>query len=136
MYLIDTSIWVAYLRQEESVGVSYLKNILEKRRLFGISSSIYQEILQGASSAKDLLRLTEYFSTQHFYHPLDSIKSYEGAAQLYFACRKQGITIRSTIDCLIAQIAIEHDLLLLHNDKDFEGIAKVVPRLNLVSLVG
>lgn len=42
-------------------------------------------------------------------------------------CRKQGITIRSTIDCLIAQTAIEHDLLLLHRDNDFSAMSKIVP---------
>ena len=42
------------------------------------------------------------------------------------SCRKKGLTIRSTIDCLIAQIAIEHDLLLLQNDKDFVHMASIV----------
>ena len=39
----------------------------------------------------------------------------------------KGITVRSTVDCLIAQIAIENELLLLHNDRDFEAMAAVVP---------
>ena len=136
MYLIDTSIWISYLRQEQNAGVIYLQNILKKQHPFGITSVIYQEVLQGASLAKDFTRLTDYFSTQHFYQPLNLVTSYEAAAQLYFTCRKQGITIRSTIDCLIAQIAIEHDLALLHNDKDFVELAKVAPGLNLVPLSG
>jgi predicted nucleic acid-binding protein len=134
MYLIDTSVWIAYLRQEQNASVSYLQDILKKRHPFGITSVIYQEILQGASLAKDFARLKYYFSTQRFYHPQDPVVSYENAAQLYFTCRKQGITIRSTIDCLIAQIAIEHDLLLLHNDKDFVELSKVASGLKLVEL--
>lgn len=51
------------------------------------------------------------------------------AAKLYFKCRKKGITIRSTIDLLIAQTAIENDLYLLHDDNDFTLIAKVDQRL-------
>ncbi|MSP52883.1 MAG: PIN domain nuclease [Gammaproteobacteria bacterium] len=134
MYLIDTSVWIAYLRQEQNAAVAYLQNILKKQHSFGITSAIYQEILQGASSVKDFARLTDYFSTQHFYHPLEPVTSYENAAQLYFTCRKQGVTIRSTIDCLIAQIAIEHNLVLLHNDKDFEDLSKIAAKLNLVKL--
>ncbi len=44
----------------------------------------------------------------------------------YFSCRKKGITVRSTIHCLIAQIVLEHDLFLLHNDMDFEYMAPVI----------
>ena len=106
MYLIDTSIWVAYLRQEKNAGVTYLQTILKKQQPFGITSVIYQEILQGAAVEKDFSRLVNYFGTQRFYHPLHSVTSYENAAKLYFLSRKKGITIRSTIDCLIAQIAI------------------------------
>lgn len=59
------------------------------------------------------------------------VDSYSQAANIYFTCRRKGITVRSTVDCVIAQIAIEHELILLHNDKDFENIAKVFPDLNL-----
>ena len=41
--------------------------------------------------------------------------------------RKKGLTVRSTVDCMIAQIAIENELLLLHNDRDFEAMAAVAP---------
>ena len=57
--------------------------------------------------------------------------SHREAAHIYFSCRRKGITIRSTIDCLIAQISIEHDLILLHNDKDFTHMAAVIPQLKL-----
>ncbi len=58
-------------------------------------------------------------------------------ASLYARCRRAGVTPRSTIDCLLAQIAIEHNLLLLHSDRDFPRIAAVVPELKLYeSLVG
>jgi len=45
---------------------------------------------------------------------------------IYFLCRKKGVTVRSTIDCLIAQIAIEQDLLLLQNDKDFVNMSPII----------
>ncbi len=49
------------------------------------------------------------------------------SARLYMDCRKKGITIRSTIDCLIAETALENNLLLLHSDNDFNTMAKVIP---------
>jgi predicted nucleic acid-binding protein len=55
------------------------------------------------------------------------------AARLYQACPAAGVTIRSTIDCFIAQLAIEHDLVLLHGDRDFERMAEVAPNLRLRS---
>ena len=58
-------------------------------------------------------------------------KSYENAAYLYFKCRKAGITPRSSIDLIIAQTAIDNNLLLFHNDKDFVQISKVIPKLKL-----
>ena len=62
---------------------------------------------------------------QRFFNPKDEVASYEQAANIYFLCRKKGVPIRSTIDCLIAQTAIERDLYLLHNDKDFDRISSV-----------
>lgn len=131
MYLIDTSVWISYLREQNNSAVKNLISLLDDGVSFGITSVIYQEILQGAFSQKDLERLIEYFSTQRFFHPKDSILSYQAAAKLYFTCRRKGITLRSTIDCLIAQVAIENNLLLLHNDKDFENISLVTPELRL-----
>ncbi len=140
MFLVDTSVWIGYLRpekraaQEPSVDpVGWFEDILEHRYPYGITSVIYQEILQGAASEEDFTQLLEYLSTLDFFDPLDPLESYEAAARLYYRCRRAGITIRSTIDCLIAQVAIEHDLLLLHNDRDFDFIASVVPELRLYS---
>ena len=49
------------------------------------------------------------------------------AAKLYRQCRAKGITVRSTIDCLIAQLCIRENLPLLAKDRDFAQMAKVVP---------
>jgi len=92
---------------------------------------IYQELLQGARDEKDFSLLRDYFAELAFRHPQDEKASYAAAASIYYDCRRKGITIRSTVDCLIAQIAIDYDLILLHNDRDFERIAAVVPKLKL-----
>jgi predicted nucleic acid-binding protein len=68
----------------------------------------------------------------------ETIETYEKAAHLYFDLRRKGVTPRSTIDILITLTAIEHNLLLLHNDKDFDIISEKLTDLkicrNLLSL--
>jgi predicted nucleic acid-binding protein len=129
MFLVDTSVWIDYLREKDNSVTQYFALLLDQGTPFGITGVIYQEILQGASSKSDLDFLTKYLSTQRFYHIKDNINSYQSAAEIYFSCRRKGITIRSTMDCLIAQIAIENDLILLHNDEDYYRIATVIPVL-------
>jgi predicted nucleic acid-binding protein len=52
------------------------------------------------------------------------VETYLNAARIYRDCRKRGITIRKTVDCIIASICIENDIALLHKDSDYDLIAK------------
>lgn len=131
MYLIDTSVWIDFLRSTNTLAVRRLFRMIEEQIPFGITGVIYQELLQGAASKSQFEQLQAYFSTQRFYHPISPIESYAKAAEMYFACRQAGVTVRSTLDCLIAQISIENQLILLHSDKDFDRIQKTVPALQL-----
>ncbi len=115
---------------EDDVTLRFAE-ISERGYPFGITSLIYQEVLQGAASETKLDYLAEYMGSQTFYHPRDSVGSYLEAARMYFDCRRAGITIRSSTDCLVARIAIEHGLMLLHDDRDFEKMAGVAPELEL-----
>ena len=130
-YLVDTSVWIDFFRQRKTPAVEKLYQLLANPDHYGITECIYQEILQGALHEQDFQSLADYLSSQTFFYPKYAAESYRQAAYLYFSCRRKGITIRSTIDCLIAQTAIDNDLILLHSDKDFERIAAVVPNLKL-----
>ena len=131
MYLIDTSVWIDFIRGKTSLAVEQLRAILTTEQTAGISPVIYQEILQGALHEQDFQSLADYLISQTFFYPKHAAETYRHAAYLYFSCRRKGITIRSTIDCLIAQTAIERNLILLHSDKDFLRIAEVTPQLQL-----
>ena len=126
MILVDSSVLIDFLKGRKSISTKKLEEIIERNIPFGITSFIYQEILQGAKTLSEFNLLQEYLSTQLFYHPIDKTKSYEKSAKIFFNLRRKGITIRSTIDCLIAQIAKENNLFLLHNDKDFKPICELV----------
>jgi predicted nucleic acid-binding protein len=127
MILVDTSVLIDFLKGFQTEGRDKFEVVLHRKIPFGITSFILQEVLQGAASEKEFLLLKKYLLSQKFYHPKDPVDSFARAARIYMDCRKQGITIRSTIDCIIIQTALEHDLFLLHNDNDFNAMAKVVP---------
>jgi len=133
LILVDTSVLIDYLTGKENDAVHKLQFILDNSIPFGISSLIYQEILQGVRTEKDFNEVKKYLDTQRFYSLKEEKESYASAARIYFKCRKKGITINNTIDCLIAQTAIENNLYLLHNDSDFDNISKVV-NLKMFSL--
>lgn len=127
MILVDTSVLIHFLKGVDSEGSRKFRMVLQRGIPFGINSLIFQEVLQGAGSEKEYLTLKKYLETQRFYHLRDPIDSFAKAAKIYLDCRKKGITIRSSIDCLIAQTVLENDLFLLHEDSDFHLMAKAVP---------
>jgi predicted nucleic acid-binding protein len=127
MILVDTSVLIDFFKGFKTEGSQKFETVLQRGIPFGINSFILQEVLQGAASEKEFSRLRKYLSTQRFYHLKDPVDSFVNAARLYMECRKKGITLRSTIDCLIAETVLEHDLILLHHDNDFVAMAKVVP---------
>lgn len=128
MYLVDTSVWIDYIKGSAGGHVEFLDGVLQNPLAVGITEVIYMEILQGAKNLKEFERFQRYFSSRRFY-ALNDKDSYEQSASLYLRCRQKGITIRSSIDCVIAQCAIEHQLTLLHHDRDFRHMETVVPHL-------
>ena len=126
MILVDTSVLIDLFKGASNGPANRMREVLGHQIPFGITSVIYQEVLQGAKSDKEYNLLRDYLSSQRFFHPQDAVKTYEDAARIYFSCRKKGVTIRNTIDCLIAQIALEQDLALLHNDRDFDAMAPII----------
>ena len=131
MILVDTSVLISYFKGIENEATQKFEKIMLNNIPFGINKYIYQELLQGVSTEKDFEKLKEYLETQKFYDVRSGIKSFEESAKIYYKCRKAGITIRSTIDLIIAQTAIENELLLLHDDNDFKNMKKVIPELKI-----
>jgi predicted nucleic acid-binding protein len=129
VYLVDTSVWIDSLRQVDNAPARYFRSLIADRAPYGITGVIYQEVLQGARGEQDFEQLRSHLGSLTFWHPLDPVETYAEAADLYRRCRVRGVTVRSTLDCLIARLAIEHGLLLVHNDRDFDHISSVEPGL-------
>lgn len=130
MILVDTSVWIDFVRGRETDAVARLRVALDRGVVAALTPFIYQEILQGADSERSFRQLREFFGSQTFLHPRDPVDSHAEAARLYIECRRKGVTVRSAVDCLVAQTAIEHGVALLHDDRDFDGLARVATKLN------
>lgn len=125
MILVDTSVWIDYFNGVENRQTEILDRILSEQSVL-IGDIILTEILQGFDSDKD------YRLAKQALDPLDCVhlggKSLAiEAASNFRHLRSKGITIRKTVDMLIASWCIEHDVELLHNDKDFDRIARELP---------
>lgn len=132
MVLIDTSVLIPFFRGIENESVKKMESLIKNQIPFGINKYIYLEILQGVSNINSFNQLKTYLFDLEFYDIMNGIHSIEEAALKYYNCRREGITIRSTIDMIIAQTAIENNLMLLHDDKDFFQISKVYPELMFI----
>jgi len=127
MIVVDTSVLVDFFRGADTSAARALDRIERDDVPFGIPVICCQELLQGARDEPEWRLLVRYLGTQQLVVPQDGWSTHEAAAQIYFDCRRSGITIRSTVDCLIAQLVLENDGVLLHDDGDFERITEVRP---------
>lgn len=123
MILVDTSVWIDFLNGANSMERHVLHALIEEEWDISITEIILTEILQGIKKDRDFAAVRDYLREFPIYRP-NGIETYLKAAGIYRDCRKQGRTIRTTVDCLIAAICIEHDLLLFHKDNDFDLITE------------
>lgn len=126
MILVDTSVWIEFFNGIDSAAVHLLEDLLEAEEEVCISEYILTEVLQGFKNDRDF-ELARRDLLQFPIYSLKGLHSHILAAQIYRKCRKRGVTIRKTADCIIAQTAIENKLILLHDDADFDRIASVCP---------
>ena len=124
MILIDTSVWVEVLRDKTGRIVKVFRERIGDE-VIAFSRFTQLELLQGAKNEQEWQQLDTYLTTQHYLETTED--TWRDAARIYFECRKNGITVNSPIDCCIAQLAIETQVLLLHRDKDFKRIARIRP---------
>jgi predicted nucleic acid-binding protein len=131
MILVDTSVLIGYFKGSNASIYERMSYIADNEIPYGICHYVYQELLQGAANNREYELLKEYLNTLPFYSLRFEKESFENAALMYINCRKKGITVRSTIDLLIAEIAIENNLYLFHNDNDYTNIAKICKNLKI-----
>ncbi len=118
MILVDSSVWIDYLNARETYRTKRLDELLGSESL-AIGDLILTEVLQGISDDREF-ELTRKSLTELPVITLGGDDVAVKAALYYRRLRKLGITVRKTIDVIIAARCIENDLTLLHDDRDFE----------------
>ena len=122
--LVDTSVWSLAFRRDATQGepeVSVLRQALERGDAIISTGLILQELLQGFSGPKARASLIERFAALPLLSP--DRQDHIDAAALRNLCRRKGVQL-GTIDALLAQLCIRHDLLLLTTDLDFSHAAR------------
>lgn len=123
MILVDISVWIDYFNNNNNEKVQMLEDFFRQGKDIYITDIILTEILQGIKDDAKYLIVKNSILSLKFAHAKD-YETFIHASDIYRKCRKNGYTIRKSIDCLIAAISIENNLLLLNNDKDFISIKK------------
>lgn len=129
--LVDTSVWVDFVRGRRLAHVATLAALLESEAVVCMTPVVLQEVLQGALTRAYQAALERRFHLTPQLAFADPVAGAVAAARLYLTCRLAGVTPRAANDCLIACVAMEHAVWLLHNDRDFAAIASVEPRLRV-----
>ncbi len=124
MIVVDTSVWIDVLRDRSGRVVDSFHEAIGDD-LYVLTRFSQLELLQGARDEYEWKKLKEYLVTQLYLEATE--KTWVDAARIYYDLRRKGITVNSPIDCCIAQVAIENNAKLLHNDQDFEKIQQVRP---------
>jgi hypothetical protein len=127
MILVDTSALLPYLKGKETAASVFLQRTLDEDVEIALTPWIAQEVIQGARDETEWRTLRRYLSSQRMIHLADQLRSHLEAARIYYECRRRGLTVRSSVDCIVAQTALEHRVPLLHGDRDYEAIRQVRP---------
>jgi predicted nucleic acid-binding protein len=124
MVIIDTTVWIDYLRGTDNPEVRWLDSELQRQRL-GLTDLILCEVLQGVRDKGSFDRVCEDLLKFQVFET-GSIGLAIAAAQNYRQLRRRGHTIRRTIGCLIATFCLSNGHALLHRDRDFDVFEKAL----------
>lgn len=122
MTLVDTTVWIDFFAGRNKPHTAALQHLIENEEDLCLCGVVLTETLQGIRSDADYSRTKDYFSSLIYLQMKES--TFVQAADIYRALRKRGITVRKPVDCMIASVAIEYGIPLLHNDRDFVLIAR------------
>jgi hypothetical protein len=117
--IVDTTVWIDYFAERDTAQTAWLDGHLESDEM-GYTSLILCELLQGIRD-EFLFKKTEHILMSEFaFYDGMSRAIAISSARNFKTLRSRGVTIRKTVDCLIASFCIERGFRLLHNDRDFD----------------
>lgn len=126
MILADTSAWIEYDRATNSEVDRRLTELIAGAGDLAVTEPVVAEVTMGARTDERETALRRLMD-RHELLPFDSVVDFDGAVTIYRRCRQKGITPRGLLDCMIASVALRHDVPVLAHDADIARIAAVVP---------
>jgi predicted nucleic acid-binding protein len=117
MVLVDTSVWIDFFSARPEPHVNTFETLIADKEDICICGIILTEILQGIRNDTEFNKTRKLLGNL-IYLPM-AYDDYVRSAQIYRHLRQKGITIRKSVDCMIAAVALAHNVFLLHNDRDF-----------------
>lgn len=120
MILVDTSAWIEFLRGTGSPVCERVDALLAVE--IAVCEPVRMEVLAGARDEQHLRSLERLLARAVALHTTPA--DYDDAAALFRLCWRRGETVRKLVDCLIASVAMRGGVAVLHNDRDFDTIAR------------
>lgn len=123
MILVDSSVWIDFFSRSPGYAGKELRRFIADGENFALTGLILSEVLQGLTHS--VREVEEYLLRWDFLEPSGMI-TYREAAAIFRSARAKGVTL-TTIDTIIAAIALEHGATLFTIDKDFARITRITP---------
>ncbi len=123
--LVDSTVWIDFFGGRKTAQTDKLKAAVAARHDLCVCGCVWLEVLQGIREEKQYLAVKRHFENL-IYLP-DDRSTFELGATIYRELRREGLTIRNSIDCLIAATVIQHGVRLLENDRDYQFIDRHFP---------
>ena len=123
MLVVDSSVWIDFFRDAPAPAVDELARCMEKSDTeIIVPDLVLYEVLRGFREERALRQARLLLQTLHI-EPCGGEDLALAAAEHYRQLRARGITVRSSVDVLVAAFCIDNDYLLLHSDRDYDAIA-------------
>ena len=135
MILVDTSVWIDYFNDYGSIEADFLTICIAEARPIILPGLVLTETLLGVRDAAQADRVISMLQAFELAPELTR-SDYQDAVAIYRACRARGTTLRSTVDCLIAQLCLRYEYELMSRDRDFEAIARFFPLRRIMPAPG
>jgi hypothetical protein len=123
--LVDSTVWIDFLNARQTEQTQKFKQCIRNCDAICLCGFVLMEVLQGVRDSREL-----YFAKQQFENLtyLESDRStFELGAAIYRELRRQGVTIRNAMDCLISAVVLQHGVNFLENDRDYKFIDRHYP---------
>ena len=126
MIVVDTSVWIDVLNGEDSPAAATCVGLIERGEPVALTDVVFAEILEGLRDNDEAAEVEAHLRAFPILR-LQALEDFSLAAELYRTARRHGVTIRKTLDCLIAAPCVRAAAPLLHADADFDRLATCTP---------